>query len=385
MNYKISNHNLILRVLIIIFIYIFFISTKDYYLKIVKKLNNYSNGKKFIDKCLKNFQMSNYNESYNFPKFSVVIPLYNCDKTIYNSMLSIQNQNISEYEIILINDFSSDNTYKIIEELSKLDKRVKIINNNRNQGTLYSRCIGTLIAKGEYIFPLDNYDMIFGEDIFYYLYEIIKRRKYDIIGFRAVSVKSYSKKNIKIEDLFNYVFPDNLIVVQPELKTWLMRVDGKINPHDITIWGKIFKSKLYINAINLLGKKRYSSYMSWAEDFSMNFIIFSIAESFIFSHKYGIVHLTSSSTASFTQSINNKFFGELFLAEIIFDFSQNNEDKNFSVYSILNTFKSYYDVKSTINKNNKEYLKKITSKMVKSKYIQRNKKIVLNNYLLEFY
>ena len=240
------------------------------------------------------------------------------------------------------------------------------------------------MANGEYIFPLDNDDMIFGEDIFYILYEIINKKKFDIIGFKAVSVGHYSEKITKIKDLFNYVFPDNFIVFQPELKTWLMKIDGKINPHDITIWGKIYKSKLYIKAINLLGEKKYSNYMSWAEDFSMNFIIFNIAESFKFSYIYGIMHLTSSSTASFTQPINNKFFGELFLAEVFFDFSQNNEDKVFSSHSLLNTIKRYYNFKSSINKKNKEYLKNIISKMINSKYIQREKKTELNNSLLSF-
>ena len=283
---------LIIKVLILVFLFIFFNSIKTYFLKITEKLNKYSNGKKFIDKCLNNFVINNYNESYNFPKFSVIIPLYNCEKTIYYPILSIQKQNMTEYEIILINDFSNDSTYNIIQSLKQIDKRIKIINNNKNLGTLYSRCIGTLYARGEYIFPLDNDDMIFGEDIFSYLYKITQKKKYDIIGFKAVNVKSYSEKITKIEDLFNYVFPDNLIVLQPELKTWLFRIGEKINPHDITIWGKIFKSKVYINAINLLGEKKYSIYMSWAEDFSMNFIIFNIAESFIFSHKYGIMHLT---------------------------------------------------------------------------------------------
>ena len=51
--------------------------------------------------------------------------------------------------------------------------------------------------------------MIFGEDIFYYFYEMIKKAKYDIIGFKAVSVKSYSDKITEIEDQYNYIFPDN--------------------------------------------------------------------------------------------------------------------------------------------------------------------------------
>ena len=175
-----------------------------------------------------------------------------------------------------------------------------------------------------------------------------------------------------------------MIVLQPELKTWLFKTDGKIKPHDITIWGKIFKSKVYINAINLLGKKKYSIYMSWAEDFSMNFIIFNIAESFKFSHKYGIMHLTSSSTASFTQPINNNFFGEIFLANICFDFSANNEDKIFSAYILLATLKYYYNLKSTINKNNKQYLNNTISKILKSKYIQIYIKIELINYFFSY-
>ena len=292
---------------------------------------------------------------------------------------------MSEYEIILINDFSNDNTYNIIQTFSQLDKRIKIINNNKNQGTLYSRCIGTLIAKGEYIFPLDNDDMIFGEDIFYYLYEMIKKAKYDIIGFKAVSVKSYSDKITEIEDQYNYIFPDNLIVLQPELKTWLITIEGKFNPHDITLWAKLIKLKPYIKAINLLGQKRYSTYMSWAEDFSMNFIIFNIAESFRFSHKYGIMHLTSPSTASFTQPINNNFFGELFLADILFDFTQECEDKNYSALFLLNSIKNYFNSKSAINKTNMQFLNKTISKILKSKYIQIEKKIELNIYFHAYY
>ena len=56
-------------------------------------------------------------------------------------------QNISNLEIILINDFSKDETLSIIEQLQKEDKRIKIINNQKNMRTLYSICIGVLAAK----------------------------------------------------------------------------------------------------------------------------------------------------------------------------------------------------------------------------------------------
>jgi glycosyltransferase involved in cell wall biosynthesis len=320
------------------------------FIEIIKKKNKYNDGKKFIDKCLNDTNIKNYNIAYQFPLLSIIIPAFNCEKTIQFPISSIQNQNISTFEIILINDFSQDNTSKILQIFQKHDKRVKIINNKKNMGTLYSRCIGTLIAKGEYIFPLDNDDMVFGEDIFDYTIKKAKENNYDIIGFKAVRTKNYSENIIKMKDLYYYSFPNNLVVYQPELSTWILSLNGKFSPHDITLWGKIIKSKVYIKAINLLGVRRYSKFISWAEDTSMNFIIFNIAETYKFIYKYGILHLSSSFTASSTQPINNNFFGLLFWLEIIFDFSKNNENKNYSAQAALYITKIYFKYKSIINK-----------------------------------
>ena len=62
----------------------------------------------------------------------------------------------------------------------------------------------------------------------------------------------------------------------------------------------MYKKNLYKEATIKLGSKRYSMFVSWAEDTIMNFIIFNIAKSFLFIHKYGIIHLHNKSTASFT-------------------------------------------------------------------------------------
>lgn len=177
----------------------------------------------------------------------------------------------------------------------------------------------------------------------------------------------------------------NLYILQPKLRTWLITNNEKFSLHDLTIWAKIIKSQLYIKAINLLGKKRYSNYISWAEDSSMNVIIFSIAESFIYVQKYGILHITSLKTASFIQPINNKFYGELFLAEIIFDFTEKNKDKNYSVYMILNSIKSYIKFKSIINKHNLKYFSEIIFKLIKSRYISKLNKFQLINSFHNFY
>ena len=71
------------------------------------------------------------------PKASIVIPIYNCEKFIHRAIRSIQNQNIFDLEIILVNDFSTDNTLYVLEKYQKEDPRIKIINNKKNMGILY--------------------------------------------------------------------------------------------------------------------------------------------------------------------------------------------------------------------------------------------------------
>ena len=91
------------------------------------------------------------------PKITAIIPLYNCERTIESALHSIQYQNMSEIEILLINDFSKDNTSKILKNFQEKDFRIKVINNHKNMGTLYSRSIGVLISKGEYINGINKY------------------------------------------------------------------------------------------------------------------------------------------------------------------------------------------------------------------------------------
>jgi cellulose synthase/poly-beta-1,6-N-acetylglucosamine synthase-like glycosyltransferase len=101
------------------------------------------------------------------PLISVIIPMFNAENFINRAIRSIQNQNYSNFEIMVVNDFSSDNSLNIVKQSSKNDKRIKIINNAKKMGNLYSRCIGTIMSKGKYIFPLDADDMMIASDSLY--------------------------------------------------------------------------------------------------------------------------------------------------------------------------------------------------------------------------
>ena len=112
------------------------------------------------------------------------MPIFNGGKYLNYSLCSIQNQKMKEIEIILIDDFSSDNSIIIIEEYMKKDPRIRLIKNNKNKKILYSKSIASLNSNGEYIVELDQDDMFIREDAFNLLYFEAKNQRLDLLQMR---------------------------------------------------------------------------------------------------------------------------------------------------------------------------------------------------------
>jgi glycosyltransferase involved in cell wall biosynthesis len=94
----------------------------------------------------------------NIPFFSVVIPVYNRGLFIGKTLDSVLNQSCNDFEIICINDGSSDNTQDVIEDYQKEDKRIKLHSFQDNKGRCIARNKGISIAKGKWICFLDSDD-----------------------------------------------------------------------------------------------------------------------------------------------------------------------------------------------------------------------------------
>ena len=337
----------------------------------------------FINKSIKGIvSNSSFILSKN-PIITVVIPLYNCEKTIKRAICSIQNQNISDFEIILVNDLSTDNTSIVIEKLQKEDHRIKIINNIKNKGTLYARCIGTLSAKGKYIFPLDNDDMFLDKDVFYDVaIKISEKYDFDIVEFKGIDskgTKNFFKYRIK-ETLFNK-HKKGKILYQPELAGYPLRPAKDLSRYhmiDVYIWAKCIKTAIYQKAITLYGEERYSIFVTTFEDLIINFIIFQIAKSFTFIPKYGILRIFSGSSAYLhtNKTSFNKY--EMRLLDAILDFSRNTfEGKQVVVNVAVKILKNYVLVETLKNRNYKKLLKSILERIYKCKYIsEENKQII---------
>jgi teichuronic acid biosynthesis glycosyltransferase TuaG len=90
---------------------------------------------------------------------SIITPTYNSAKYIAETIFSVQNQTYQNWEIIIIDDDSTDETAPIILELAKKDKRIQFYKLNENSGTGIARNYALKYAKGKYIAFLDSDDL----------------------------------------------------------------------------------------------------------------------------------------------------------------------------------------------------------------------------------
>ena len=204
---------------------------------------------------------------YNGPKISIYIPIYNKSKYLIKSIKSIQCQTLKEIEIIAVNDFSSDNSLSILKEIAKNDSRIKIVNNDKNYGLLYTRTMGILKATGEYIINVDPDDLLNGNNTLEYLYNIANKLRVDVINFGYLNGNESELKCLNFKKILR----------QPQLLKHAFTQDNRIN--DYLLWNKLVKRKLMLQAYELFKNKIYSEKWNYGEDTIWSIIINKYAKS----------------------------------------------------------------------------------------------------------
>lgn len=126
-----------------------------------------------------------------FPRISIIIPVYNSEKYLEKCLTTVINQTYSNIEIIIIDDGSSDNSKLICEKYSTIDERIIFISKN-NEGVSIARNTGIKIARGEWIYFLDSDDFL-ELNMFDELLEVVNKTNCDIVQFGY-----YNYKNGKI-------------------------------------------------------------------------------------------------------------------------------------------------------------------------------------------
>ena len=130
------------------------------------------------------------------PKVSVIVPIYNVEKYILQSIESICNQTLKNIEIICIDDCGNDNSITIVREYTKKDKRIKILRHKKNLGLSGARNTGIEYATGEYIGFVDSDDWI-DKNFFEVLYNLANENKADIV---QTFIKFYFDNEDRMEE-----------------------------------------------------------------------------------------------------------------------------------------------------------------------------------------
>ena len=112
--------------------------------------------------------------------FSLIIPVYNCEKYLLQCIDSIMNQSYNKFEAIFIDDGSNDGSLKILKDYSKKDKRIKVFS-QKNSGVSCARNVGIDNAKYEYILFVDSDDILNEKALEYYNFLINTHSEFDMI------------------------------------------------------------------------------------------------------------------------------------------------------------------------------------------------------------
>ena len=160
-----------LKYLLCIYALLFILSVPSLDSLFVQNSIDLSQYEKYVSDC-KN--LVNYNREKIFnkrPFIAICISALNMQDYIEKNLLSIINQSFQDFEIIIVNDASDDETENIIKRFQSNDKRIKLLTHNKKLGVYRSRIETILNSRSEYILLMDPDDMYLNENLFQELYD----------------------------------------------------------------------------------------------------------------------------------------------------------------------------------------------------------------------
>lgn len=190
----------------------------------------------------------------NKPFFSVLVPVYNMQGKMDECINSLLGQSFSDFEVIMVNDGSSDESLKMIQEFAEHDDRFIALSHEENKSLLAARYTGMAQAKGDYVFFLDSDDYLEG-DTFEYIFNYVKENPVDIVRFGYI-----------IEPQKTEMLPPK---TDDPLKYFL---EGSMTPN---VWKNCYSSEVIRKTIETSDAFR----CNMGEDVFLSGVLFSNAES----------------------------------------------------------------------------------------------------------
>ena len=169
------------------------------------------------------------------PLISVIVPVYNCEKYIEACVNSVLNQTFADFEIILVDDGSPDDSGKLCDQLAEKNNKIVVLH-QKNQGQAAARNNGVKIARGEWLNFLDSDDLIHPQ-MLERLYNAVIENNVNLAMCSAVQDEKlpddfYAEKKVEFKNL--EMNEDNFLCLCKDLKYYYW-----------VVWGKLIHKSIY--------------------------------------------------------------------------------------------------------------------------------------------
>ena len=265
------------------------------------------------------------------PKITIISTVYNRGRYLLRFLKSLKNQKFIDIEIIIVDDFSKDNSINIIEEHKKRDNRIILLKNKKNKGTFISRNIGVFFSKGKYVVFPDPDDILL-RNILKLCYNLAEKYNYEMIRFIVYIGKGKFTFEKSIKEL------EDRPIYQPELSNYLFYGKEELKITDCCVSNKFIRKEVFIRALNVLKILYLNMYIIYMEDSIMNYIFYKTAKSFFFLKQIGYYYIKHSISITNNLMKINLLIDEysLLFLNIVFDYSKNTK-KEKDTYNYLFT------------------------------------------------
>ena len=350
--------------------------------------------KRYVRDCKKYIRYERNKLFNKNPYVAVCLSALNMEKYIEKNLLSILNQSFQDFEIIIINDKSNDETENIIQRIQLEDDRIKLISHSKNLGVYRSRIESILNSKSQFILLMDPDDMYLNENLLQELHDFNIKNNIDIIEF-TVYQQFEGKNKIFFPDndyeTHNHKFSKN-IIFQPELSEILYYIPGT-NEYSHTIcrniWNKMIRRDIYIKTNKYIGKEYFNDFVITADDMIMNIISYQFANNYTNINLPGYLYIIRKVSMSRgdggeklmkIRALNHLSYFKLFYKYL----QEYNKDRNYLYYEMkdLQRFILYIKEKNMIPYRTIQI--NFIKLLLKDKYISEEFKSYLDNVLLLF-
>lgn len=178
-------------------------------------------------------------------KVSIIMPSYNTAVYIKDTIQSVLNQTYKNWELIIVDDCSTDNTDEVVDEIH--DDRIKYLKNEKNSGAAVCRNRALREAKGQWIAFLDSDDLWMTEKLEKqiqfmekngYVFSYTNYEEIDVEGNKT-GIKVTGPKKITKTQMFNYCWPGCLTVMFDATKVGLVQIENIKKNNDYAMWLKV--------------------------------------------------------------------------------------------------------------------------------------------------